>query len=171
MLMRRLCCASTLECLSGVYSPFFGCYIGGRLFMIQPFSTERLSARKDSPKAKRIWEHFKFIQICSSAVKCSNFGNFRIFITTRVFVFAFARLVMRFLVAISPFGHYYAKCYVEDDDAPREIDRFTASNFRFAHGHFLRRGFFRSAPSKYVFNRSKTDLICTNAILAHPCFL
>ena len=37
-----------------------GQIIGGRLFMIQPFSTERFEREKKFPRSKRFWETIKF---------------------------------------------------------------------------------------------------------------
>ena len=35
-------------------------FVGGRLFMLQPFSAERFELEKNFPRSKRFWETFKF---------------------------------------------------------------------------------------------------------------
>ena len=52
---------STIGCYTVVYRSCRSHVgeIGGRLFMIQPFSTERFEREKNSPKAKRFWETIK----------------------------------------------------------------------------------------------------------------
>ena len=48
--------------------------IGGRLFMLQPFSTERFELEKNFPRSRRFWETFKFALVPQNAQILGNFN-------------------------------------------------------------------------------------------------